>query len=102
MNTKIIGTALFALTLGAIAYYPQLEAKSVNVDPQIDHHITAGLGTAGGSIHGDAGHPHMLGYTLIGGRRENVGAFQSPLEIGHFFRPFIHQQDKQIRIGVIL
>lgn len=41
MNTKIIGTAVFALTLGAIAYYPQLQARSVNVDPQIDHHITA-------------------------------------------------------------
>ncbi|MGI9205387.1 MAG: vWA domain-containing protein [Woeseiaceae bacterium] len=45
MNIKIIGTALFALTLGTVLYYPQLQAKSVNATPQFDaqieHHITA-------------------------------------------------------------
>ncbi len=45
MNMKILGTALFALTLGTVMYYPQLQAKAVNANPQIDpqtnHHITA-------------------------------------------------------------
>lgn len=41
MKTKLIGLALFALTIGAVAYYPQLHATSIKVDPPIQHHITA-------------------------------------------------------------
>lgn len=45
MNIKIFGTALFALTLGTVLYYPQLQAKSVDAslqnDPQTNQHITA-------------------------------------------------------------
>lgn len=43
MKTKLIGIALFALTLGAVVYYPQLSAKTQPVDPidSITNHITA-------------------------------------------------------------
>jgi Mg-chelatase subunit ChlD len=37
MKTKILGIALFLMTLGAVVYYPQLMAKNVAVN----HHITA-------------------------------------------------------------
>jgi len=39
MKTKLLGIALFGLTLAAIVYYPQL--KNIQVDPPINHHITA-------------------------------------------------------------
>jgi len=41
MKTKLIGTAIFALTIGAIAYYPQLNATNIKVDPPVQHHTTA-------------------------------------------------------------
>jgi len=41
MRTKILGIALFALTLAAVVYYPQLSAKTVKTSPPIDMHITA-------------------------------------------------------------
>jgi len=41
MKTKLLGIALFGLTLAAIVYYPQLSARSIDVDPPINHHITA-------------------------------------------------------------
>lgn len=34
MNTKILGIALFALTLGTVAYYPQIQASTTKSDPQ--------------------------------------------------------------------
>lgn len=41
MKTKLIGIALFALTVGAVAYYPQLKAKPVQIDTTVSQHITA-------------------------------------------------------------
>ena len=41
MNIKLLGVALFGLTLGAVVYYPQLMAKNIPTDPPIDHHLTA-------------------------------------------------------------
>jgi Mg-chelatase subunit ChlD len=41
MKTKLLGVALFLLTLGAVVYYPQLKAKNVPVNPPINHHIIA-------------------------------------------------------------
>lgn len=41
MKSKILGIALFVLTLGAVVYYPQLMAKHVPVNPPINHHIIA-------------------------------------------------------------
>ena len=41
MKTKLLGIALFLLTLGAVVFYPQLMAKNVPVNPPINHHITA-------------------------------------------------------------
>jgi Mg-chelatase subunit ChlD len=40
MKTKLIGIALFALTLAAVVYYPQLSAKTQPVNPPITHHLT--------------------------------------------------------------
>jgi Mg-chelatase subunit ChlD len=40
MNIKVLGIALFGLTLGAVVYYPQLMAKTVAIDPPIGAHIT--------------------------------------------------------------
>ena len=40
MKAKVLGIALFGLTLGAVIYYPQLMAKTTPVDPPIAH-ITA-------------------------------------------------------------
>ena len=37
MKAKILGIALFGLTLGAVIYYPQLMAKPTPVDPPIAH-----------------------------------------------------------------
>ena len=41
MKTKLLGIALFLLTLGAVVYYPQLSAKNVPVNPPLIQHITA-------------------------------------------------------------
>ena len=40
MKTKLLGIALFALTLGVVVYYPQLLAKNIAVDPPSNHLIT--------------------------------------------------------------
>jgi Mg-chelatase subunit ChlD len=40
MKTKLLGIALFTVTLGAILYYPQLMARNVPVDDGIDPAIT--------------------------------------------------------------
>ncbi|MFQ5981787.1 MAG: VWA domain-containing protein [Woeseiaceae bacterium] len=42
MKTKIIGIALFALTIGAVAYYPSIKAK--HIDPAPIEHIVAPIG----------------------------------------------------------
>jgi len=41
MKTKLLGIALFGLTLGSIMFYPQLMAKNIQIDPPIQQHITA-------------------------------------------------------------
>ncbi len=41
MKIKVLGIALFGLTLGAVVYYPQLMAKTTQIDPPIVTHITA-------------------------------------------------------------
>jgi Mg-chelatase subunit ChlD len=41
MKAKLLGIALFALTLASVVYYPQLMAKNIQTDPLIQHHITA-------------------------------------------------------------
>jgi Mg-chelatase subunit ChlD len=40
MKTKLLGIALFVLTLAAVVYYPQLLAKNIAVNPPVNHHIT--------------------------------------------------------------
>ena len=40
MKTKLLGIALFALTLAAVVYYPQLSAKTIQTNPPITQHIT--------------------------------------------------------------
>jgi hypothetical protein len=39
MKSKILGIALFIVTVGAVVYYPQLKAKNIPVDPPLNHHI---------------------------------------------------------------
>jgi len=39
MKTKLLGIALFGLTLGAVLYYPQLMAKNIQTTPPIGHHV---------------------------------------------------------------
>ena len=39
MKSKLLGIALFAITLGAVVYYPSLMAKNIAVDPPIEHAI---------------------------------------------------------------
>jgi len=39
MKNKLLGIALFAITLGAVVYYPSLMAKTVDGIPPIDHQI---------------------------------------------------------------
>lgn len=41
MKTKLLGIALFGLTLATVVYYPQLMAKSIQIDPPIRHHVSA-------------------------------------------------------------
>ena len=41
MKSKLLGIALFVLTLGTVVFYPQLMAKHVTVNPPINHHIIA-------------------------------------------------------------
>jgi Mg-chelatase subunit ChlD len=40
MKIKLLGIALFGLTLGTVFYYPQIMAKNVQPVPPIDGHIT--------------------------------------------------------------
>lgn len=40
MKIKLMGIALFALTLAAVVYYPQLSANPQPANPPIAHHIT--------------------------------------------------------------
>ena len=39
MKSKLLGIALFAITLGAVAYYPSLMAKNMEATPPIGHMI---------------------------------------------------------------
>ncbi len=39
MNSKLMGIALFGLTLAAVVYYPQLMAKNVQTTPPINQHL---------------------------------------------------------------
>jgi Mg-chelatase subunit ChlD len=39
MKTKLLGIALFGLTLAAVIYYPQLMAKNVQTAPPINQHL---------------------------------------------------------------
>ena len=41
MKSKLLGIALFGLTLAAVVYYPQLMAKNIQIEPPIQQHITA-------------------------------------------------------------
>ena len=41
MKTKILGIALFGLTLASVVYYPQLMAKSIHIDTPVQQHVTA-------------------------------------------------------------
>ncbi|MFQ5547514.1 MAG: VWA domain-containing protein [Woeseia sp.] len=43
MKTKILGIALFAITIGTVIYYPALKAK--HIDPAPVEHIVAPVGT---------------------------------------------------------
>ena len=40
MKTKILGIALFAMTLGAVVYYPSIRANAITLDPGIEHRVT--------------------------------------------------------------
>ncbi len=40
MKTKLLGIALFTLTLAAVVYYPQLMANNIKIDPPVNNHIT--------------------------------------------------------------
>ena len=40
MKSKLLGIALFGLTLGAILYYPQIAAKNIPLDPSGEYHVT--------------------------------------------------------------
>jgi len=40
MKTKLLGIALFILTLGVVVYYPQLMARNIEVNPPVNRHIT--------------------------------------------------------------
>ncbi len=42
MKTKLLGIALFTLTMAAVVYYPQLMARNVPADPPIQQHLTSG------------------------------------------------------------
>jgi Mg-chelatase subunit ChlD len=39
MKSKLLGIALFAITLGAVAYYPSLMAKNMETTPPVGHMI---------------------------------------------------------------
>ena len=41
MKSKILGIALFGLTLATVVYYPQLQARNIKIDPPIQNHIVA-------------------------------------------------------------
>lgn len=40
MKSKLLGIALFGLTLASVVYYPQLMAKSIPVDTTTSHHVS--------------------------------------------------------------
>lgn len=44
MKSKILGLALFALTLGSVIYYPLLKARSVDTNPVPVAHLVAPVG----------------------------------------------------------
>jgi len=39
MKIKLLGIALFGITIASVVYYPQLMAKNIQIDPPIAHHI---------------------------------------------------------------
>ena len=41
MRNKLLGIALFGLTLASVVYYPQLMAKSTSIDTPISQHVSA-------------------------------------------------------------
>lgn len=89
MKSKLLGIALFGLTLGAILYYPQLAAKNIPMDPPIEHHVTLSpkvdvvfvLDTTG-SMHG-----------LIETAKEKIWSIATTMASA--------QQAPEIRIGLV-
>ncbi len=41
MKTKILGLALFALTLGAVVYYPSIQANTITIDPGVGDQVSS-------------------------------------------------------------
>ena len=41
MKTKLLGIALFGLTLASLVYYPQLMAKNIPIDTSTNQHLVA-------------------------------------------------------------
>lgn len=41
MKSKILGVALFGLTLAAVVYYPQIQARNIKIDPPITQQIVS-------------------------------------------------------------
>jgi len=41
MKTKLLGIALFGLTLASLVYYPQLMAKNIPIDITTNQHLVA-------------------------------------------------------------
>jgi len=39
MKSKLLGIALFVITLGTVTYYPSLLAKNIPVEPPVLHHV---------------------------------------------------------------
>ena len=42
MRTRLLTLSLFVVTLGAVVFYPQIQARHGTLNPQVtDHHVTA-------------------------------------------------------------
>ena len=65
-----------------------------------DHHVLAEFDEPLGLLDHHLGDLHMAAAGFVEGAADDLG-LGVPLHVGHFFRPFVDQEDDQDRLGVV-
>ena len=66
-----------------------------------EHHIPADFHQALGAFDAKIGDADVIFDLLVVGGRPDLGGRDAALEIGHFLRPFVHEEDHDVALGII-